>query len=74
MDHGKRFLDIITSPFASEAGGDDPIQFYFQMRTKTCMFQAFEIMYRRLKPDVIKGQVQQHLYGRAGNELTKTLI
>ena len=40
------------------------------------MFLCFEIMFRRLKADVIKSYVHKKLYGAdsLGNELTKSLI
>lgn len=75
VEYTKHFEEILKKPFKG-SNIEKPINFYLLVREKTHIFNLFEIFYRRLSEETIKGEVHKKLYGpeSQGNELTKVLI
>lgn len=74
IEYTKRFEEKLNHPF--NKCKEDPLAFYQLVKEKSLILQCYEVMYRRLKSDVIKLTVHKSIYGEGaqGNEITKYLI
>jgi hypothetical protein len=74
IDYTKKFEERLNIPFSKCM--DEPLTVYHLVREKSLLLQCFEVMYRRLKAEVIRTTVHKRVYGEAaqGNEITKYLI
>ena len=76
IDYTKKFEERLSYSFSKARETEDPTVFYNLVKEKSHVLLCFEVMFRRLKADVIKTTVHKRIYGEGaqGNEITKFLI